>query len=295
MSNYKDNKTEIVIWDVQHGSSTYIKTPNHTDYLIDLGIGSFGDKNNEFSPIRHIKQNYNVGQLDLIIITHPDADHLYDILNLSFDYVKTLLRPHSISEEEIIEKIDNALDNTHKEIFRKYLDLCDNFSNDVNFDQSYLNPRNNGGVIIETFSPRPENKEMNNHSIVTILSYAESKILISGDNEAPSWGYLLDNERFLKSIRDIDIFVASHHGRESGYYSDLFDYFTPKLVIISDGPEGKTSVTQKYSMKCSGWKVHHRNGNPSEERKCLTTRKDGAIVIKFGYGNERPYIAVSIR
>lgn len=295
MSNFTNNPTEIVVWDVQHGSSTYIKTPNHTDYLIDLGIGSFGDQNSQFSPIRHIKQNYNVGQLDLIIITHPDADHLYDILNLSFDYVKTIIRPHSISEDEIIKKISNATDETHKEIFRKYLDLCRRFTRDIEFDQSYLNPRINGGVIIETFSPRPENKEPNNHSIVTILSYADSKILIPGDNEAPSWEYLMDDAGFFESINDIDIFIASHHGREGGFYGELFDHFTPKLIIISDGPEGKTSITQKYSMKCSGWTVHHRNGNPSEERKCLTTRKDGAIVIKFGYGNERPYIDVSIR
>ena len=295
MSIYNVNKTEIVIWDVQHGSSTYIKTPNHTDYLIDLGIGSFGDKNIEFSPINHIKQNYNVGQFDLIIITHPDADHLYDILNLSFDFVKTILRPHSISEEKIIEKMNISLDRTHKEIFKKYLDLCNRFSSNVTYDNSHLNPRNNGGVLIETFSPSPENKEFNNHSIVTIISFAESKILIPGDNEAPSWRFLLDDETFLESISNVDIFVASHHGRESGYYSDLFDYFTPKLVIISDGPEGKTSATQKYSTRCSGWTVHHRNGKISEERKCLTTRNDGVIVIKFGYGKERPYIDVSIR
>ena len=132
--------------------------------------------------------------------------------------------------------------------------------------------------------------------MVVLIEYLGKKILIPGDNESASWKELLDRKDFVDAIRNTDIFIASHHGRESGYYSELFDYFTPKLVVISDGNAKETSVTNKYSNVASGWYVHSRRGydNKPQLRKCLTTRKDGTIVVKVGKNKENPYINVTI-
>lgn len=122
-----------------------------------------------------------------------------------------------------------------------------------------------------------------------------SGFLIPGDNEAASWKELLEKPSFIKAINDTDIFVASHHGRESGYYSELFKYFNPKLVIVSDGPEVETSVTDKYSKIASGWNIYKRSENEKipHERKCLTTRKDGRLIIKVGKDNNGTFMNVT--
>ena len=72
---------KIVVWDVQHGHAVYFQTPGGQDFVIDLGTGSYGDSDYEFSPLLHLKRKYDVVQLDGVIITHPHRDHLDDIFN----------------------------------------------------------------------------------------------------------------------------------------------------------------------------------------------------------------------
>ncbi len=42
-----------------------------------------------------------------------------------------------------------------------------------------------------------------------------------------------------------------------------------------------TSITGTYSQRSRGWKVFNRKGG-SEVRKCLTTRSDGVVIVRFG-------------
>ena len=72
----------FVFWDVQHGSAAYIRTPNDTHVVLDLGIGSVKGSDAAFSPLRHLKRS-GVERLDYVIITHPHRDHLDDIGNFA--------------------------------------------------------------------------------------------------------------------------------------------------------------------------------------------------------------------
>ena len=75
---------KVVVWDVQHGNATYIRTPNDKHIVIDLGIGSYKSAKSSssvFSPLLHLQDKYGVKQLDNIIIMHPHTDHIDDIFN----------------------------------------------------------------------------------------------------------------------------------------------------------------------------------------------------------------------
>ena len=109
-----------------------------------------------------------------------------------------------------------------------------------------------------------------------MVDYQGVKILSPGDNEPPSWDELLANIAFREAIKDTHVLVAPHHGRESGFHPDLFNYISPLLTIISDGRTVDTSATRRYSTRTEGWNVLRRNGS-SEVRKCVTTRNDGMI------------------
>ncbi|MHA1251033.1 MAG: ComEC/Rec2 family competence protein [Candidatus Helarchaeota archaeon] len=289
------NNLEIIVWDVQHGNAIFIKTPNGINIVLDLGTGSHKNNNELFSPLLYLKNNWGINYIDLLIITHPDLDHIEDIVNLDQFKVNCLIRSYGLSAEDIKEKMENAINNTQREIFRKYLNLMERYTASVPYENSPLNPQKNGGVEIKIHRPEPEIKSniANNYSIVSIISYASSKIIIPGDNEPPSWKWLLEKEEFKEDIKNTDIFFASHHGRKSGYYNDLFNYFKPKLVVISDGHICDTNATDRYYPHCEGWKIHRRSGN-SLERKCLTTRNDGVIHIKMGYNGKNPFLEVKI-
>jgi competence protein ComEC len=263
---------KIVIWDVQHGNAAYIRTPNNQHIVIDLGTGSRSDLT--FSPLRYLKNFWGVTQLDCVIITHPHRDHLDDIFNFDDLHPKVLYRPNHISEAST-RKSNKDTDN---EIISKYIEISNRYTATVLADPLYST--NNGGVDIQTFVPTGcSESNINNHSIVTVLSYAQSKVLIPGDNEPVSWKELLQRNDFISAIRNTDILVAPHHGRDSGFCSELFDYISPKLTIISDGRFCDTSATGRYANKTNGCTVYRRNGG-TDERKCVTTRKDGVVLIE---------------
>jgi len=282
---------EIIFWDVQHGSATYIKTPNGTHLVKDLGTGSYG-RNEEFSPLLYLKNKYKVKQLDGVIISHPHKDHIDDIMNFDELSPRVLVRPKHLTKEEVMQNVREE----DKELFEKYFTINQRYSDPVAPEDDPLSPENNGGVKIQTFIPKScDRSNINNHSIVTILSYASSKVILTGDNEPCSWKELLERDSFKEAINNADILLAPHHGRESGFYSELFEHFKPRLTVISDGRFCDSSATGRYSEVSRGWTVHHREGGEDEKRYCVTTRKDGVIVAKLGYNSdEKPFIDIRI-
>ena len=222
----------FTFWDVQHGSATYIRTPGGKNIVIDLGVGSFGYANQEFSPLMHLKNNYGIEQLDAVIITHPHRDHIDDIFNFDNLSPQVLRRPSHLTESEI--KSGNRQQDS--EIIDKYLEISNRYNSPISPERSPFNPENNGGVTFQFFQPRIcLTSNLNNHSLVTVISYAHSKIIIPGDNEAGSWHELIQREDFASAIEDTYVFVTPHHGRQSGYSPELFDSIHPYLAIISDG------------------------------------------------------------
>jgi hypothetical protein len=166
----------------------------------------------------------------------------------------------------------------------------------VSPQESPFRPPWSGGHTITTFTPTScSRSNLNNHSVVTVVTYAGCKFLLPGDNEPPSWEELLARADFVEAIRGTDILLAPHHGRQSGFSPALFDYIEPRLTVVSDGRFGDTSATARYVGVTQGWTVHHRRDGTSEQRKCLTTRHDGVIVVKCGYSpGNRTYLNVTI-
>ena len=283
---------ELVIWDVQHGSSAYLKTPLGKNIVIDLGTGDY-TSNKDFSPLEYLKKENNINQLDLVIISHPHTDHIDDIFNFDSLSPKVLVRPKHLTEESII----NANSTKNLEKIHKYIEINNRYCAPVEEKNNPKKAVNNGGVNIETFIPKMCGiTNINNHSVVTLIEYLGYKILIPGDNESPSWKELLDDKKFINSIKNTNIFIASHHGRESGYYSELFNHFKPELVVLSDGPYSETSATEKYGKIAKGYRISKRSDNEKIPfvRKCLTTRKDGTIVLKVFNRNDKNYMNITI-
>ncbi len=284
---------EVVFWDVQHGSAAFISTPAGKHIVVDLGTGSYENSDATFSPLLHLKNKYNINSLDAIIITHPHRDHLDDIGNFYDLSPFCIDRPNHLTHEDILS--GNRREDS--DILEKYFEIDNRYNHPTPDNINPLKAPNNGGVDFQIFYPKDcATSNINNHSLVTIISYAESKLLIPGDNGEPSWNELLEREDFISAIKGTDVLVAPHHGRKSGFSSALFKHIgqKPYLTIISDGPEGETSATDLYSQKTRGFTVYKRSGG-TEERKCLTTRNDGVIVVKFGMNpGNKSFIEVTI-
>ncbi len=280
-----------VFWDVQHGNATYINTPANEHIVIDLGVGSYKQPNVPFSPLLHLKRKYGVRQLDGVVITHPHRDHLDDIGNFDALSPRVLSRPKHLREADV-----HGGNLPASPVVEEYLRISARYNQPVSPEESPFSPPWSGGHTITKFTPTACSRDnLNNHSIVTVVTYAGLKLLIPGDNEPPSWDELLAQPDFVQAIGGTDILLAPHHGRESGFSPALFDRIQPRLTVISDGRFGDTSATARYVGVTRGWKVHHRLTGDSEQRKCLTTRRDGVVIVKCGYSaGNRPYLNVTV-
>jgi len=281
----------MVFWDVQHGHATYIKSPNQKHTVIDLGIGDYSGRDTAFSPLKHLKYKYGVQQLDYVIVTHPHLDHIDDILNFDLLSPKVFRRPTQITNQQVMEGVRDQ----DKAKFEKYCEINDRYNYPIGGTDDPDNPDNFGAMKIVSFTPVTcPHSNFNNHSIVTVVEYAEMKVVIPGDNEVCSFEELMQRETFKTAIKNTDILLAPHHGRETGYNNDFVNLVNPRLTVVSDGRFCDTSANGRYSQKSRGWTVHKGNGT-STERKCLTTNSDGEVFIKFGYYDDMSrFLSVSI-
>jgi len=270
---------EITVWDVQHGSATYIKTPNNRHVVVDLG-----DNGNDFSPLGTL-YGRGLRQLDVVAVTHPHRDHMDDIYNLALFNAQSLWTPWHLTERAI--RAGNRADDAG--VVNRYLEIRNGCTFPVPAVNNLTVPANFGGVNFQVFQPRfCEDSNLNNHSLVMIVSYAGLKMVIPGDNEAPSWNELLGDLNFRAAVRGADVLLAPHHGREAGWCAELFEAMgKPRLVLVSDGRFGDTSATDRYSKQARGWTVYDSAGT-SDTRNCVTTRCDGHIALKFGWNNNDP-------
>ena len=268
--------TRIRLWNVEHGSATHVTTPDGKVIVIDMGSSS------NVSPLKAL-----VGRtaIDRLIVTHPHYDHIEDILALGSHEPESFSRPSHLTRQEILGGPLSAYGTEARRIFEKYFALSAKYTVPANPLTDPTNPANNGGAKIEIFRPANcDRSNINNHSLVTVVEHAGIKVLIPGDNEACSWEELLSLYSFRQAIKDTRILVAAHHGRESGFYANLFKYISPWLTIVSDGREVDTSVTPRYTAVSSGFPVTSRSSGLKRDRYCVTTRNDGDIEVVFGPG-----------
>ena len=119
--------------------------------------------------------------------------------------------------------------------------------------------------------------DTNNISLVTFVKCGTLNVLIPGDLEEAGWLHHLESPLFRTPLADVNVFVASHHGRENGYCQEVFDYARPAVVVFSDSPivHGTQEMASVYASHARGVQF---NG---ETRYVLSTRSDG----DFGWDN----------
>lgn len=276
----------IFIHDVGHGHAIHAFTPNGQVIAVDLGCS------NSFSPLDWLRQQTDT--IDNLIISHPHGDHIDEIEDLSTHgfKVRQIWRPSWLSEEDV----RRANQKTYAAKLDAYFKMNKRFTGKISDDELVGNPAVSGGVSVKKFASREcGTSNINNHSGVVVFSYEGVKVVIPGDNEPASWNCLLQNPDFVEAINGAHVFLASHHGRESGYLPDIFKKMTPKLCVISDGKVQDTDATSRYSGHASGWSVKSRTDTDSSQRNCLTTRFDGAVIIDIGRLSDgsRPYLSVT--
>lgn len=109
--------------------------------------------------------------------------------------------------------------------------------------------------------------------MVTFLNCDGTIFLLPGNLEEAGCRFHLRNEAFKGQLRQVNVFIASHQGRATGYCRDVFDYCTPNLIVVSDSAtiQATQETADNFAAHAIGF---HFNG---QIRRVLSTRSDGNL------------------
>lgn len=213
---------KVVFFDVGQGDSIFIETPSHKQILID------GGPNNVVLERLASEMNFYDRDIDLIIETHADADHVTGLIPVLEKYnVKNIVASPVKGKTNIFSDLDSHIDNEKGDGANVYLGKI---GDEIDFQD---------GVTIKILYPNKNisvKTDTNDASVSTLLNYADKNFLFTGDLPTTRENYLLTSS-FLP--KDITVYKAGHHGSKTSSGELLLSYIKPYYSVISAGRDNK--------------------------------------------------------
>jgi len=222
---------EVTVFDIGQGDSIFIETPEGHQILIDGGPGSMvlGKLQQEL-PIWDRK-------LDMVILTHPDADHMMGLLHVlkkyQVDYVvwTGIMRSGAPYQEWLKILAEHKKQGTKMVVAKKGQEIT---AGQVALQT--LNPQ-------EDLSGREFGSSSNDTSVVLRLDYGKASFLLTGDISdkaeeklvaTASGGVPSEGGKKQANI-DTDVLKVAHHGSKYSTSEIFLGAVTPDIAVISAG------------------------------------------------------------
>lgn len=203
----------IAHWiDVGQGDAAWLRLPTGEDILIDGGSPSAGPT------VAAYLRERGVEDLDLIVATHDDTDHLGGLL--------AVVAAVPVGEAWFG---DPACDTIACAALHEALAAAEVPTAIVGLGDA----RAWGPVDLQVLNPsEPLYAEDNDNSVVLRIAYGLLRLLLAGDAEAPAEGRMLSSGLPLGA----EILKVAHHGSRYATTADWLSAVAPLEAIISVGP-----------------------------------------------------------
>ncbi|MBU3934789.1 MBL fold metallo-hydrolase [Patescibacteria group bacterium] len=209
--------SKVVFFDVGQGDSIFIETPAKRQVLVDGGPGStvLEKLGKEMSPYDRT--------IDLLILTHPEKDHMEGLLEVLKRYkIKNILWTGII--RDTIE-------------WQEWADLIQKEGAEIKIAKAgdkIILQRENPSISIDILSPEEnlegkEFKDSNDTSIIFSLIVGYKSFLFTGDV-----GSSIEKKLPEEKI-DVDILKIGHHGGKYSTSEWFLEKTSPEAAIISVG------------------------------------------------------------
>ncbi|MBN2394839.1 MAG: DNA internalization-related competence protein ComEC/Rec2 [Candidatus Atribacteria bacterium] len=259
---------EVHFINVGEGDCILILTPERQNILIDGGGTPFSDFDvGKSTVIPYLRRN-GINTIDLLILSHPDLDHLEGLLSVLKEMEVHLVLDGGIpsSHQSYLEFKKMILEN--EDIQYSPINEGDTIKIEKELDFLVLNPK-------KTFPLIHDENHLNNNSVVLKLRYKKSSFLFTGDIEGIVENHLLSWEKTLKS----DILKVPHHGSNSSTTLSFLEAVQPSTAVISVGKNHfghpHEEIVQRLKEEC---------------QKLLRTDLNGTVLIK-SFGDQEYYIS----
>lgn len=220
----QENDGELTVHFIDVGQGDAILIDNKDfEVLIDGGNNKDGK-----AIVTYIKEFID-GNLDLVIATHPDADHIGGLDDVIKAYdVSKIIDSGATKDTKTYQDYWQAAQNEPK---CKVL-----YDDDMVIDLSY-------GATIKIIETGDNYKDVNDNSVVAQLNYREISVLFTGDMEQEA------EAASLSKFGKVNVLKAGHHGSKTSSSQKFLDVLKPEYVIISAGKENSYGHPHKAVLE----------------------------------------------
>ena len=211
---YRDGALHLTMLDVGQGECLCLQLPDGETVVIDGGSTDVSDV--ATYRILPFLLSQGISKIDLLVLTHPDADHINGMEPLLLDgriMVGELYLSH-VSEKEKWQEIMALAEALQIPVHYAAAGEQVTFG-EVTF--TCLHPEE-GSIA----------SDPNDNSIVLQMAYRNLQALFTGDLPTEA-------EDFLEQLGPISLFKVAHHGSKYASSEALLEICQPQLAIISCG------------------------------------------------------------
>jgi competence protein ComEC len=208
----------ISFLDVGQGDAILVRTPSGHDMLIDGGPSDavLARMNEEMS--------YFDRDLDVVIATHDDADHVTGLIPVFEKYdVRTIIVSPATSQTNIARDLHSRMDDE---------------TDDRRIGQRGDAIDFGDGVVARILFPNgtvSAKAETNDASVNVVITYGEHSFLFTGDLSSKHERQLFGNTL----PRGVTVYKAGHHGSKTSSGEELLSYVKPEYAVISAGKDNR--------------------------------------------------------
>lgn len=267
-------KLEVQFLNVGQGDCIFISFPDGKHMLIDSGENSStldktaGVEKKNSTMIQETLQDKNITTLDYVLATHQDSDHIGNLSYVFEHYqVNTFFKPNVKATNEIasqlplefntgLDKSQGGLVSTTKGYAKLLLDAYNEpncttitFNKDSDFSHTFTYQDKQLSYTMDFLTPvKPVDqigyKDANDYSPILLLTYGNTKLLLTGDAEKEM------EKEFVESYAnlDVDILKVGHHGSETSSSTAFLDKVKAEYAVIQCGNSQKYQHPRRQTL-----------------------------------------------
>ena len=214
-----DGKLHVTFFDVSQGDAIFIESPDGRQIVVDGGRHPqlFLDKLGGEMPFWD-------RDLDIVVATHGDEDHILGLVDALERYEVRLLLVNgeeadgSEGHEALLETAAEAQVPIRTALAGEVIELGDGARLEILHPGGELNP-----------------EDRNENSVSLRLVYGDFAVLLTGDAEEKAERIMMKSGLPLQST----VFKAGHHGSRSSSSRAFLQAAKPQIIVISAGKENK--------------------------------------------------------
>ena len=214
-----DGKLHVAFLNVGQGDAILITTPRGQQILVDGGPSPTA-----LTTALSREMPFWDRSLDLVVMTHPDADHITGLVEVLERY-----------------RVGGWLDNGRPDDDAIYAQ-CQALLTAIPRHTVHAGDRLElgDGVVLEVLHPPPElmtgtEADANNNSVVLRLVWGSASFLLTGDIEAEGEEVLLRSGQPLAAT----VLKAAHHGSGGSSTAEFLAAVAPAYAVISVGADNR--------------------------------------------------------